>query len=188
MAIGETITLGSDAGITIGGVDENADPLNPTVVSTATVTGRLYDRKKIRELTADTDGDGASPTLVNLSSVEPYDVNDPFELYLDDGTFHNTTISSMDTATDVVTMAAAVPSGRIAKEKTFAKRKFGADISMATLYGGVPTVNSDTWGYSGVIADTHEGLHLGQKVRCEIEVDDGPGLRLFKRFDARVVS
>ena len=189
MTISKTIILNSDAGIRVGGVTDQSDITAKTAVDTATVTGRLYDKKKIRKLTAQTDGnDGpVNNTLVAVSSVESYVDGEPLELRLDNGDLHETTIVSRDSDTDVITISAAVPAGRTADIGTFAKRKLGVDIDM-TLYGATPVPSVDTWGYSGPVADTHEGLHLGKKVQCEVTIDDGAGRKRVVTFDAVVIQ
>ncbi|KKL66056.1 hypothetical protein LCGC14_2148800 [marine sediment metagenome] len=187
MSVGNKIILNSDAGIRVGGVTGWVDPMTPTAVGAATVTGRLYDKKKMRKLTIETDGDGATPTLVSVSSAEPYVDGEPIELQLDDGSLHETTIVSRDTNTDIITLTAAVPAGRKAAAGTFAKRKLGPDISMV-LYGGTPAAEQDTWGYRGPVTDVHEGLHLGAKVHCEVEIDDGADRKRVVAFEAIVVE
>ncbi|MCH7526409.1 MAG: thrombospondin type 3 repeat-containing protein [Planctomycetes bacterium] len=136
---------------------------------------------------ADTDGDGASPTIVSVTSVEPFLDTDPIELRLDDGTYHNTTIPSRDVDLDTITLVDAVPAGRIANKSTFARRKLGPDVRMV-LYGAAPAPSVDTWGYRGAIADTHEGLHAKLKVRVEVTVDDGADRRHIFTWTAVVVA
>lgn len=187
MNANKTIILNSDGGIRVGGVTSWVDPTAPTEAGSATVIGRLYDKRKVRALTEDTDGDGPTPTLVTVSSAEPYLDNDPIELRLDNGTYHSTTIASRDEATNVLTLATPVPAGRIAAKDTLAKRKLGADIAMS-LYGGTPAPESDAWGYIGNVSDTHEGIHLGAKVLCEVDIDNGAGQRRIVSFEAKVIN
>lgn len=187
MAIEKTITLGSDAGLRLGGLTDQIDPENKVAVDTATVTGRIYDPKKLSALLVETDGDGATPALVILKSTEVFIVGEVFQLLLNDGTLHNTTIDSKDDELDQITMALAVPVGKKAPAGSEAKRQLGSDIAMATLYGGTPTANEDTWGYSGPVEDTHEGLFLGRVVHIEATADDGPGKRGVFSWTATVI-
>ncbi len=187
MSINNTIVLNSDNGIRVGGVTAYTDPTIPLAVDGATVTGRLYDKRKVRKVSADTDGDGVTPTLVTVNGAENWIAGEVIELTLDDGAYHNTTVVSIDADTNVITLTAAVAAGKIVKTGTFAKRKLGGDIAM-TLYGVTPAPNVDTWGYSGPIADTHEGLYRGKKVRCEVDIDDGAGRRRIRVFEAVVVD
>lgn len=187
MSVESIIYRDSDHGIRVGGVTAREDPTIPLAVDTATVTGRIYDRSKVRKVTEDTDGAGGSPTIMHVNGVEAFDDGDPIELTLDDGTLHNTTIASRDEDADTITLTAGIPGTNKVFEGTFAKRKFGSNIAMV-LYGGTPAPNSDTWGYVGPVSDTHEGLHKGQNVRCEVTIDDGVDRKRIVTFDAKVVD
>lgn len=183
MAI-KSITLNSDDGIRVGGVTSHADPTAPAAADGATVVGRLYDRKKLQPVTADV---AAGVALVPVKSAEPFEDADPVELRLDDATFHTTTIASRDLDANTITLNAAIPGGRTVKARTIVKRKLGGDIAMS-LYGGTPAPNDDTWGYIGTVADTHEGVHLDDKIRAEVDIDDGAGRRRIVVMEARVVE
>ena len=184
----KTIILNSDSGLRIGGLTDQTDPTAKTAVSTATVTGRIYDRKKYKPLLLETDGDGLFPlnVTVQLKSVEPYVDGEVFQLLLDDGLLHNTTISSRDLDLDTITMAAAVPTGKIAPAFSYAKRQLGPDVAMV-LYGDTPAPSVDTWGYAGPVSDTHEGLYHKLKVWVEVTADDGVGKRSVFSWKATVV-
>lgn len=158
--------------------DELTDP--PEVISAGTVTARLFDDSADSELSAD---EATSQTIISVVFPGLYAAGDTVRIELDDGTFDEPGITSVDAAGGTILIdsgltSAAATGNRIAK-------KLGADVSMSAF--GTPVLRSfnPQWGFKGSILLAHGGLVVGQNVRVEISYSSGAGLEV---FSARVVG
>ncbi len=111
------------------------------------------------------------------SSSGLFSVGQRLELLQDNGSFHNTTVATVDATAgtigidDVTTVAAAV--GQRVR-RTFTS----GDVSMALF--GVPRHQHKGWGYRGVLADTGPHQIMDQDVDCEMILDAGAGIKIKK--------
>lgn len=173
----------SDGSVRLTGVTDLTDPSAPAAISSATVTGRLYDGVRRALITEDL---AATGTTLKLSDVSHFEVGDAVQVRLDDTlTLHDTTISAKDASASTVTLAAAIPASRTAKKGAWLQKPIGSSFAM-TVYG-TPAPDDQTWGFIGFYDDDIDLFDVAY-VRSEVDFDGGAGLRLFKAMTVPVIE
>lgn len=175
----------SDGSVRLTGVVDHSTPSAPATVSSAdAVTGRLYNGLQRSRVTATL---AAAGTVLAVRDASLFAASDAVQVRLDDTTtLHDTTVSSIDTAANTVTLSAAIPAGRNAPAGTWLQKPIGSSFDMNTAYG-TPAVNSYDWGFVGYYGDTIDLFDVDQ-VRIEIDFDGGTNKRLFKAVTVPVVT
>lgn len=139
----------------------NSNPLDNTTDG-ATASFKVYDPAKDEALTA---AEATGQTELSVTNAGVFVVADAVELELDDGSFHASTVSSIDPAAGTVTIADVLPSGAAAGNRF--RRIFGAAVSMTEF--GTPALETRDWGFQATLPDDHPAIViLDQEFDIEI--------------------
>ena len=93
---------------------------------------------------------------------------------------------------DCITLSGATTGTVSAGRKV--RRKLGADVAMTSfgttdgVFPSNPVLGDTSWGFRGVITDTHDDLEVGMTVRIEVVFNGGTDLQMVKALRANVVE
>ncbi len=90
-------------------------------------------------------------TIINVSNIGVFSVDDSIEITLDDDAVHIANINSLSLSNSSITMSAGLPSGAAAGNRI--RKIFGVSISMTEF--GTANLNTRNWGYRGVLLGSH---------------------------------
>lgn len=167
----------SDALVELNGpVDEATG--NP--ITSGTCEARLFDDRKDARLMQDA---SASDTVLNVSDARGFAPGDALYIELDDGTYDTLGVVSTDTAAKTVTVAGPGLTSA-ASATALLSTLIGAPIAMTTY--GTPVVGKYDWGFRGTIPYDQAAMEVGLKLRIQIELDAGAGLRVRENLSAFV--
>ena len=156
--------------------DNDLEMLGPTlqadnsVVVTGTCVGKLFDPEKETELREA----AIATAIILLVKGEPkFLAGETVRLALDDGTFQETTILSVDTGAKTVTLNAPLDDS-MAKRRAV-DRKLGADVTMTIFNAANASAGNEDYGFRGKILSTHADIVRDMTVRAESRLVDGSG-------------
>lgn len=124
-------------------------------------------------------------TTIPVTNVGVFVTGTRVELEATDGSFHNTTIDSVDSVAGTIELDDVLTVG-IASGARVRGAFLTAPAAMPLF--GTPTVGGKNWGYQAPLTDT--GLHqtIGQEGVAEMTLDAGSGLKIIKLECFKVVE
>lgn len=185
-ARGELVYL-SDNPLRVKGPTSYVDASSTSAISSITsCTARLYDESKTQPMTT---AAAATDTALEVFSTDRFAVGDTINVRLEDGTLHEADIDTdgIDASASTITIDTAIPASRSVPVGYEVRVKLGADVTVETQYG-TPAADDETWGFYGVMADTHADIEPGQDVLVEYEFNGGAGLQKTIEYRCRVVK
>lgn len=142
-----------------------------TVVTTGTVTARLFDEGRETTLSA---AESPAQTVLSVSRARSIDVGSSVVIQLSNKTYHDGgAVTARDLEADTITITTGLAS--VADIGARVMTRIGPDISLAAY--GTPSLTTTTWGFQGTMQANHADVLPGMALRIEIDLDSG-GLEL----------
>lgn len=142
-----------------------------TVVTTGTVTARLFDEGRETTLSA---AEAPAQTILSVSRARSIDVGSSVVIQLSNKTYHDGgAVTARDLEADTITITTGL--ANVADIGARVMTRIGPDISLAAY--GTPSLTTKTWGFQGTMQANHADVLPGMALRIEIDLDSG-GLEL----------
>ena len=142
-----------------------------TVVTTGTVTARLFDEGRETTLSA---AEAPAQTTLSVSRARSIDVGSSVVIQLSNKTYHDGgAVTARDLEADTITITTGL--ANVAGIGARVMTRIGPDISLAAY--GTPSLTTTTWGFQGTMQANHADVLPGMALRIEIDLDSG-GLEL----------
>ena len=142
-----------------------------TVVTTGTVTARLFDEGRETTLSA---AETPGQTILSVSRARSIDVGSSVVIQLSDKSYHDGgAVTARDLEADTITITTGL--GGVAGIGARVMTRIGPDISLAAY--GSPSLTTTTWGFQGTMQANHADVLPGMALRIEINLESG-GLEL----------
>jgi len=175
----------ADDQLRLEGPTDESDPNSPTAITGATCAGKLYDERRSSRVVAAV---AAGIAVVPVRDAGVFVTGATVMVRLDNGAEHESSVLSIDTVADEVTLVDAVPAGQSVPApfvdgngsviySSTLRTKLGADVVMSEY--GTPLPNNFDWGYAGTVEQDHTGLLPRMNVRVEVTLISG-AVQLFK--------
>lgn len=141
------------------GVEPNEPLSNADDGSTASF--KVMDPSKSEVLSAD---EASGQTTLSVTGAAAFEDGDLVDVELDDGSVHETFVTTTDPVAGTIDVNDAIPSA--ASEGRRVRVRLGSEIAMSDF--GTPKLGRRDWGFQGTLPGDHPGLEVGKEVDVEI--------------------